>query len=60
MSKQGNLTRQSAAIDTQVVDLERFVLQRRQAMIDSFVSMESAQAKISQQLQFLNQRFGTS
>ncbi|MEY2411160.1 MAG: flagellar hook-associated protein 2, partial [Verrucomicrobiota bacterium] len=58
VSKQGNLTRQSAAIDTQAADLERLVLRRRQQMIDSFVAMESAQARISQQLQFLQQRFG--
>jgi hypothetical protein len=28
-------------------------------MIDSFVAMEEAQAKINQQLQFLLQRFGS-
>ena len=60
VSKQGNLTRQSAALDTHVVDLERLVLRRRQQMIDSFVAMEKAQAGISQQLQFLKQRFGIS
>jgi flagellar hook-associated protein 2 len=59
-TKQATLTKQSAAIDTQVSDFERLVLARRQAMIDSFLAMESAQAKINQQLQFLSQRFGTS
>jgi hypothetical protein len=30
---------------------------RRQAMIDSFVAMETAQQQINQQMQFLQSRF---
>jgi flagellar hook-associated protein 2 len=55
----GNLTRQAGDIDTQIADLERIVQANRQRMIDSFIAMEEAQAKINQQLQFLLQRFGS-
>ena len=57
MGKKDALTKQAAAIDTQVSDLERVVQSNRQRLIDSFVGMETAQAKINQQLQFLAQRF---
>lgn len=53
-----NLTNQSTDIDDQVERLESFVQMRRQAMIDSFVAMESAQQKINQQMQFIQSRFG--
>jgi flagellar hook-associated protein 2 len=56
---QENLTKQAGDIDTQIADLERIVQSNRQRMIDSFVAMEEAQAKINQQLQFLLQRFGS-
>lgn len=51
---------QATTIDTQVADLERIVQASRQRMIDNFVAMETAQARMAQQLQFLTQRFGTS
>ena len=51
---------QATTIDTQVADLERIVQVSRQRMIDNFVAMETAQARMAQQLQFLTQRFGTS
>lgn len=60
VAKQDLLTKQASAIDTQVADLERVVQSNRQRMVDSFVAMETAQAKINQQLQFLSQRFGIS
>jgi flagellar hook-associated protein 2 len=58
--KQDNLTRQSKDIDTQVADLERVVQTNRARMIESFVAMETAQAQINQQLQYLQNQFGTS
>ena len=56
--KDASLTQQIAGIDTQIIDLERIVESNRLRLIDSFVAMETAQAQISQQLQFLTQRFG--
>jgi len=56
--RQSNLTKQSGAIDTQVIDMERLVEANRQQMISRFVVMEQTQQKINQQLQFLSQRFG--
>lgn len=60
ITRQSNLTKQSAAIDVQVADLERIVQANRQRMLESFIAMETAQAQINQQLQFLQQRFGGS
>lgn len=47
------LGKQSTSIDQQLADLERIVQANRQRMIDSFVKMEEAQARINQQLQYL-------
>ncbi len=60
VAKQGNLTIQASAIDTQISELERVVQSNRERMIASFIAMEEAQAKINQQLQFLQQRLGLS
>jgi flagellar hook-associated protein 2 len=60
VTKQSNLTAQSANIDTQIADMERIVESNRQRLIGSFVAMETVQAKINQQLQFLQQRFGST
>ena len=57
-TKQANLTKQSAAIDTQVSDMERLVLSSKDRLTASFVAMETAQSQINQQLQFLQKRFG--
>lgn len=57
-TKQSNLTVDAGKIDTQILDLERAVQSNRQRLVDSFVNMETAQAKIKQQLQFLSQKFG--
>ncbi len=59
VTKRDNLDKQVAGIDTQVSDLERLVLLNEQRLVDSFIAMETAQSKINQQLQFLQQRFGT-
>ncbi len=47
------LGKQSTNIDQQIADMERLVQASRQRMIDSFVKMEEAQARINQQLQYL-------
>jgi flagellar hook-associated protein 2 len=60
ITKQENNTKQSANIDTQVADLERIVQANRDRMIASFIAMESAQAQINQQLQYLQNQFGGS
>jgi flagellar capping protein FliD len=54
---QTNLTKQSGSIDTQIADMERHILDHQQQLTDGFVAMESAQAKINQQLQYLTQNF---
>lgn len=60
VSKQDLLTRQRAAMDSQIAELERVVQANRARMVDSFVAMEKAQSSINQQLQFLQQRFAAS
>jgi flagellar hook-associated protein 2 len=60
VDKDAKLSKDIAAIDTQISDLERIVESNRLRLIDSFIAMESAQAQINQQLQFLMQRFGGS
>ena len=56
-ARQTNLTKQAAAIDTQVSDMERVVQANRQRLLDSFVAMETAQANISNQLKYLQKTF---
>ena len=48
-----SLGKQSTNIDGQIADMERMVQANRQRMIDSFVLMETAQARMNQQLQYL-------
>ena len=60
VTRQSNNTKQSAAIDVQIADLERIVLSNRERMLQSFIAMETAQSNANQQLSFLQQRFGTS
>lgn len=60
VAKQDLLGRQATDIDTQIAGLERLVQQNRERMTNSFLAMETAQASINQQLQFLSQRFGTT
>lgn len=52
-----SLTTQSKSIDTQIADMERRVQSSRQRLINSFVAMEQAQAKINQQMQYLSKNF---
>lgn len=59
-AKDTKLAKDIASIDTQVADMERLIQSNRQTLINSFVQMETTQAQINQQLQFLSQRFGTS
>ncbi len=54
---QENMTDQITSIDKQIADHERRVKSNREALIRSFVAMESAQAKINQQMSFLASRF---
>ncbi|MEN9572811.1 MAG: hypothetical protein RL514_666 [Verrucomicrobiota bacterium] len=58
LKRQTTLTKQATDMDDQITNLERLVQANRAALIASFVAMEKAQAKSSQQLQFLQQRFG--
>jgi flagellar hook-associated protein 2 len=60
VDKDAKLSKDIAGIDTQISDLERIVESNRLRLIDSFIAMETAQARINQQLQFLMQRFGGS
>ncbi|MBM3881356.1 MAG: hypothetical protein FJ387_16795 [Verrucomicrobia bacterium] len=60
IARRSTLDKQSSDIDTQVSDMERLLESTRQRMVDSFIAMEQAQARINQQLQFLLQRFGSS
>lgn len=53
--KQDHLTKESARIDAQVADLERRLENDRQQLIARFIAMETAQANINRQLQFLAQ-----
>ncbi|MGA4580097.1 flagellar filament capping protein FliD [Limisphaera sp. VF-2] len=57
IQKQTGLNRQSTAIDQQIADMERIVQATRQRMIESFTAMETAQARINQQLQYLLRTF---
>lgn len=58
VQKQANLNTQASNINTQVDDLEKIVQANRQLLIDRFISMETAQSKANQQLQFLTNNFG--
>ncbi len=58
--RQTALDRRSSQIDNQITNLERLVQSNRQQMINSFVSMETIQSNLNQQLQFLTRQFGAS
>lgn len=55
--KQASLARQVADIDNQMAEMERVVQATRQRMIESFTAMETAQARLNQQLQYLLRTF---
>ena len=54
---QTNLTNQVKSIDQQIADHERRVQMNRDTLIRSFVNMEQAQSKISNDMSFLMSRF---
>ncbi len=54
-----SLGKQSINIDSQIADMERMVQSNRQRMIDSFVQMETAQARMNQQLQYLQRNLNS-
>jgi flagellar hook-associated protein 2 len=60
ITHQSNLTKQSSDIDTQIADLERIVQANREQMIARFIAMETAQAKLNSQLNFLQSQLGNS
>ena len=60
IERQDRLSKQSVEIDTQITDQEKIVQANRQRLISSFLAMESAQQKSTQQLQYLSQRFGSA
>ena len=56
-TKQDNLTKESARIDTQIADYERVVQAQKERLVASFVAMETAQSNINNQLQYLMKQF---
>jgi flagellar hook-associated protein 2 len=58
-TQENDLTKQSADIDTQISDLERRLSDEQQRLTNSFVAMETAQANINQQMQYLS-KIGSS
>lgn len=57
-AKETTLTKQSAAIDTQIAAMEKVVLADKARLKSSFVAMETAEAKINQQSSYLKSKFG--
>lgn len=60
VTHQNTLSKQSSAIDTQIAEMEKRIAEESQRMTDQFVAMETAQAKMNQQLSFLQQQLGSS
>lgn len=56
ITHQNALSKESSSIDLQIVDMERIVQANKERLTASFVSMETAQAKLSQQLSFLSRQ----
>jgi len=54
-SHQTALTKQSTNIDKQIEDMERLILAREKRLNESFVAMELARARITQQATYLSQ-----
>ncbi|HEY9508314.1 MAG TPA: flagellar filament capping protein FliD [Verrucomicrobiae bacterium] len=59
ITHQDNLTKQASAIDDQIEKMERIIAADKARMTASFVSMETAQAGINQQLAYLTKTFGS-
>lgn len=60
VTHQTTLTKQATDITTQMADLERMVQASKEQMTARFVAMETAQAKLNQQLNFLLKQFNQS
>lgn len=58
-AKKELMERQSKGIDVQIEELERVVQANRERLTASFLSMETAQQNLKQQLQYLTERFGS-
>jgi flagellar hook-associated protein 2 len=56
VSHQATLTKQSANIDTQVTNLEKIIAAESKKWTKAFQAMEEAQAKITQQMNYLSQQ----
>jgi flagellar hook-associated protein 2 len=59
VSHQAALTKQSSDIDANIVALERTILADQDRLTNGFIAMETAQANIKQQQQYLTQNFGS-
>ncbi len=57
ISHQTALTKQSTDIDANIATMERKITADQQTLTDSFVAMETAQAQITQQQQYLSKAF---
>jgi flagellar hook-associated protein 2 len=57
---QDRLAKTNSALDTQIADMERRLVQQRELLTNSFIAMESAQSKIQQQSQAISNAFGIS
>jgi flagellar hook-associated protein 2 len=55
IAHQAALTKAASGIDEQIAAMEKVILAHKNQMTSAFVAMESAQARINQQLQYLNQ-----
>lgn len=60
VKKQSNLTTQVSTIETQIADMEKLVLANKDRLTAGFVAMETAEAKINQQLAYLKKNFNIS
>lgn len=54
------LTKRNTAIDTQIADIERRLVQRRALLESGFIAMETAQSKLKQMQTQLTNSFGSS
>ncbi|HWH71109.1 MAG TPA: flagellar filament capping protein FliD [Candidatus Sulfotelmatobacter sp.] len=59
IAHQNSLTKQSASIDGQIAALEKSIQAEQARMTKEFVAMETAQAKINQQLAYLTKTFSS-
>lgn len=60
IAKQNSLTKQASDIDTQVANLEKQISSDSDHWTSEFVSMETTQQQLNQQLSYLTKQFGSS